>query len=120
MKDHLKGRLYGKVSVTRVKADPWCLCFPKRWVAVVSLDISALKPLDSMEFSWKAFLSPVQFSSVAQSCPTVCNYMDYSTQAFLSITNSGCLLKFMSIESVMPSNLSPTHLQFLTGLIPHA
>ena len=41
-------------------------------------------------------------------------------QASLSITNSGSLLKFMSIESVMPSNLSPTHLQFLTDLLPHA
>ena len=46
--------------------------------------------------------------------------MDCSTQNFLSVTNSGSLLKFMSIESVMPSNLSPTHLQFLTDLLPHA
>ena len=30
--------------------------------------------------------------------------MDYSTTALLSITNSRSLLKFMSIESVMPSN----------------
>ena len=44
-----------------------------------------------------------QFSSVAQSCPTLCDPMDCS-QASLSITNSQSLLKFMSIQSVMPSN----------------
>ena len=48
----------------------------------------------------------VQFSSVAQSCPTLCNPMGCSSarQAYLSITNSQSLLKLMSIESVMPSN----------------
>ena len=46
----------------------------------------------------------VQFSSVAQSCPTLCNLMDQSTQASLSITKSRSLLKFMFIELVMPSN----------------
>ena len=45
-----------------------------------------------------------QFSSVAQSCPTLCYPMDCSTQASLSITNSQSLLKLMSIESGMPSN----------------
>ena len=45
-----------------------------------------------------------QFSSVTQSCPTLCDPMDYSTPASLSITNSWSLLKLMSIESVMPSN----------------
>ena len=42
--------------------------------------------------------------SVAQSCPTLCNPMDCSTPASLSFTISQTLLKFMSIESVMPSN----------------
>ena len=45
-----------------------------------------------------------QFSSVAQSCPTLCNPMDHSVQVSLSIANSWSLLKLMSIESVMPSN----------------
>ena len=40
-----------------------------------------------------------QFSSVAQSCPTLRDPMNCST-----ITNSRSLLKLMSIESVMPSN----------------
>ena len=44
-----------------------------------------------------------QFSSVAQSCPTLCDPMD-AHQASLSITNSRNLFKLMSIESVMPSN----------------
>ena len=46
----------------------------------------------------------VQFSSVSQSCPTLCVPMDYSSQASLSITNSWSLLKLMSVESLMPPN----------------
>ena len=46
----------------------------------------------------------VQFSSVAQPCPTLCNPMDYSTPGLLSITTSWSLLKLMSIKSVMRSN----------------
>ena len=43
--------------------------------------------------------------SVVQSCPTLCNPMDWSThQATLTITISQSLLKLMSFESVMPSN----------------
>ena len=42
--------------------------------------------------------------SVAQSCPTFCDPMDCGMQAFLSFTISWSLLKFMSIESLMPSN----------------
>ena len=48
--------------------------------------------------------SQVQFSSVAQSCPTLCNPMNYSMPGFQSFTISWSLLKLMSIESVMPSN----------------
>ena len=45
-----------------------------------------------------------QFSSVTQSCPTLCDPMDRSTPASQSITNSQSLLRLMSIESVMPSH----------------
>ena len=45
-----------------------------------------------------------QFSSVAQSCLTVCNSKDCGMQYSQSITNSQSLLKLMGIESVMPSN----------------
>ena len=44
------------------------------------------------------------FSSVAQSCPTLCNSMDCSMPGFTTIANSQSFLKLMSIESVMPSN----------------
>ena len=55
----------------------------------------------------------VQFSSVAQSCPTLCDLMNCSTPglpvhhqlpASLSITNSWSSLRLTSIESVMPSS----------------
>ena len=46
----------------------------------------------------------IQFSSVIQSYPTLCNHMDCSMLGSLSITNSCSLLKLMSMDSVMPSN----------------
>ena len=46
----------------------------------------------------------VQFSLVAQPCPTLCNTMDCCIQPSLSISNSQSLLKPMSIESLMPAN----------------
>ena len=52
----------------------------------------------------------VQFSSVAQSCLTLCDPWTAACQASLSITNSRSLLKLMSTKSVMPSNhLIPCH-----------
>ena len=45
----------------------------------------------------------IQFSSV-QSCTTLVTPTTAAHQASLSITNSQSLLKFMSIESLMPSN----------------
>ena len=47
---------------------------------------------------------PIEFSSVAQSCPTLCDPMNHSSQAFLSVTNSRSSLKLMSIKSVMASS----------------
>ena len=46
----------------------------------------------------------VQFSSVAQSCPTLSTPRTAACQASLYITNFWSLLKLMSIESVMPSS----------------
>ena len=48
--------------------------------------------------------SSVHFSSVTQSCPTLCNPMNHSSQASLSITNSRSSLKPTSIQSVTPSS----------------
>ena len=46
----------------------------------------------------------VQFSSVAQSCPTLCHPMNRSRQPSLSITNFRSPPKPMSIESMMSSS----------------
>ena len=48
--------------------------------------------------------SSVQFSSVAQSCPTLCDPWITAHQASLSITSSRSSLRLMSIESEMPSS----------------
>ena len=62
----------------------------------------------------------VQFSSVAQSCPTLCDPMDCSTPGFPSFTTSWSLLKLTSIESVMPSNhlILYCHLLLLPSIFP--
>ena len=52
----------------------------------------------------KKKVSLVQFSSVAQLCPTLCNPWTTVCQAFLSITNSLSSPKPLSIESVVSSN----------------
>ena len=46
----------------------------------------------------------VQFSSITQSCLTLCTPWTGAHQASLSITNFQSLLTLISIESVMPSN----------------
>ena len=48
--------------------------------------------------------SSVQFSSVAQLCLTLCDPMNRSMPALLSLTNSQSLPKLMSIDSVVPSS----------------
>ena len=50
------------------------------------------------------WVSTQSVSSVAQSCPTLCDPMNGSTPGLPSITNSQSSPKLMSIESVMPSN----------------
>ena len=60
----------------------------------------------------------VQFSSVAQLCPTLVTPWTAGHQASLSITNSQSLFKLMSIKLVMPSNhLILCHPLFLLPLI---
>ena len=53
---------------------------------------------------FKKFWTCSQFSSVSQSCPTLCHHMDCSTPGFPVHHQLLELLKFMSIMSVMPSN----------------
>ena len=54
--------------------------------------------------AFKMSATSVQFSSVTQSCLTLCDLMNCSTPVSLSITNSRSSHKLMSIELVMPSN----------------
>ena len=49
-------------------------------------------------------LVSVQFSSVSQSCPTLCDTMNRSMPGPPSITISRSSLTFTSMESVMPSS----------------
>ena len=62
----------------------------------------------------------ILFSSVTQSCPTLCDPMDCSTPGLPVHHQSQSLLKLMSIESVMPSNhLILCHpLLLLTSIFP--
>ena len=82
-------RVSASASVLPVSIQDW---FPLGLTGLISLHQRALKSLLQ------------QFSSVAQSCPTLCNTMNAAHEAFLSITNSQSLPKLMSIASVMPSN----------------
>ena len=66
------------------------------------------KEVSELIYTWKRWLwvlpqglDSVQFSSVAQSCPTPATPWTAARQSSLSITNSQGLLKLMSIELVM-------------------
>ena len=76
------------------------------WIlAVLSLllyDSEIISVLGSSEKEISDHFS--QFSSVAQSCRILCDLMNCRTPGLLSITSSQSLLKFMSIESVVPSS----------------
>ena len=68
--------------------------------------------------TWEVKQRSVQFSD--QSCLTICDPWTAAWQAALSIINSWSLLKFTSIESVMPSNhliLCHPHV-FLPSIFP--
>ena len=60
-----------------------------------------------------SLIHSVQFSSVVQSCPTLCNPMNCSMPGLPVHHHSRSLLKLMSIELVMPSN----HLLFCHPLL---
>ena len=64
---------------------------------------NAEKPDINLPTSTGSSEKQVQFSSIAQSCPTLWDPMNRSMPG-LSITNSWSLLKLMSIELVMPTN----------------
>ena len=57
-------------------------------------------------------ISLVQFSSVAQSCPTLFNPIDCSIPGFPVRHQLPAFIKLMSIESVMPSIISTSVVHF--------
>ena len=71
--------------------------WPRNWTGISSFagdSLPAKLPRKPHSFS----------SSVAQSCPILCDPMDHSMSGLPVHPNSWSLLKLMSIESVMPSN----------------
>ena len=66
------------------------------------------------EFNQHKLKGSLMFSSVTQLCPSLCDPMDATCQASLSIANSWSILKLISSESVMPSN----HLILCHPLLP--
>ena len=76
-------------------------CIIQKYV-ILSLTLSFfLYFLKIFGFRWARIFT--QFSSVTESCQTLCDPMNCSMPG-LSITNSQSSLKLMSIESVMPSS----------------
>ena len=65
-------------------------------------------------------LGYAQCSSVAQSCPTLCDPMDCSTTGFSVYHQLPSLLRLMSIESMMPFNhlILCRPLLFLSSIFP--
>ena len=72
-----------------------------------------LLPLASLLFSAICKVSLVQFSSVAQSCPNLCDSMNSSTLGLLVHHQLPEFIQLMSIELVMPSS----HLIFCHPLL---
>ena len=68
----------------------------------ISLDKQLIPGLVQEKYKMSPY--HLQFSSVAQSCPTLSHPMNHSSQASLSITNSQRSLRLTSIQSVMPSS----------------
>ena len=70
---------------------------------------------------WPTRNDSVQFSSVAQSCPTLWDPMVFATaacQASLSISDSLSLLRLMSVKSEMPSTISSSVIPFCFQSFP--
>ena len=93
------------------------------WSGPLSVELLTLYPkmcnsssFQVLKFSWR---NNIQFSSVTQSCQTLCNPTNCSMPGLPAITNSRSLLKLMFIESVMPfSHLILCHPLLLLPPIP--
>ena len=79
--------------------------WPMYWI--LSFNISPPSEYSGWVYTrigWLDLLAVQSVISVAQSCKTLCDPVDFSTPGFPSITNSWSLLKLISIKSVMPSS----------------
>ena len=77
-------------------------CSTTNWIAqyeTVSPILGSAGLRSFFNFNLLVKLLSVQFNSVSQSCPTLCNPLTAAHQASLSITSSWSLLKLMSILS---------------------
>ena len=86
----------------------WSGCGEKKTVSRCWWECKLVQPLRRTVWRFlkklEIELPSVQFSSVAQSCPTLATPWIAACQASLSITISQNLLRLMSIESMMPSS----------------
>ena len=81
-----------------------CTRWPKYWSCSFSISPSSeYSGLISFRMHWLDLLA-VQFRSVAQSCPTLCDPMDCSTPGLPVHHQLPESTQTMSIQSVMPSN----------------
>ena len=88
---------YFKFVIVQLLSHAWLFATPWTAACQASLSFTVSQSLHKLiQFS--------QFSSVAQSCPTLCDPKIATRQASLSINSSRRLLKLMSIESVTPSS----------------
>ena len=103
----------GSSAPVRVKCEGGLAAWLVGILAAPSVQRQGLPPTQEL---WPS----VQFSSVAQSCLTLCDPMDCSTPDLPSIINSRSSLKLISIESVMPSNylILCRPLLFLPSIFP--
>ena len=79
-------------------------CIPVFIVALFTTVRTCQQPKCPSVEGWIKKMWSVQFSSVTQSGPILCDPWTAACQASMSIMNSLSLLKLLSIESVMPSN----------------
>ena len=91
------------------KKEPYSETLQKKQGIGISNQIKECYKLLQIEITKQAWnvcsqFSSVQFSSVVQSCPTLCDPMNHSTPGFPFLHHSQNLLQFVSIELVMLSN----------------
>ena len=87
-----------------VKSRQWWGLHNSEYLTVYYKPLNHTPEMDSFYGMWITTFSSVQFSSVAQSCPTLCDPMNRSTPGLPVHPNSWSSLKLTSIKSLMPSS----------------